>query len=110
MRWRDGHTLVDEGVMRVRLVRKLADLLDGVDVSGHRSGDILELSHHDAELLIAERWAEPEAAAAGRDRIRDDVGRHGAASSASTAPAGRTEDVRDVNREHFCTGRDEGDR
>lgn len=54
--------------MRVRLVRKLADLLDGVDVSGHSSGDILELSRRDAELLIAERWAVPEASA-GRDDV-----------------------------------------
>lgn len=54
--------------MRVRLVRKLADLLDGVDVSGHSSGDILELTRRDAELLIAERWAVPETST-GRDDI-----------------------------------------
>jgi len=44
-------------VMRVRLVRKLADILDGIDVSAYKSGDIVNLSRHDAELLIAEEWA-----------------------------------------------------
>jgi hypothetical protein len=44
-------------VMRVRLVRKLADILDGIDVSAYKSGDIVNLSRHDAELLIAENWA-----------------------------------------------------
>jgi hypothetical protein len=45
--------------MRVRLVRKLADLLDGIDVSAYRCGDVIDLSRRDAELLIAERWAVP---------------------------------------------------
>ena len=109
--------------MRVRLVRKLADRLDGIDVSGHSSGDILELSRRDAELLIAERWAEPEAAAAGQqrywrraeDRIRDETERpatRGEAISASADPAGPTAgaDARDVNRERIGTDRDGRDR
>jgi hypothetical protein len=123
MRWRDRHIWVDEGVMRVRLVRKLADRLDGVDVSGHSSGDILELSRRDAELLIAERWAEPEAAAAreqpyrrrAEDRIRDAVDRRaprGEAISASADPAGRVEaeHTDDVNHERIGTQRDDRDR
>jgi hypothetical protein len=81
--------------MRVRLVRKLADLLDGVDVSGHRSGDILELSRHDAELLIAERWAEPEAGATreggyarrAEDRARAEVDRAVTSGEPLAAPA-----------------------
>ena len=91
--------------MRVRLVRKLADLLDGVDVSGHSSGDILELSRHDAELLIAERWAEPEAT----ERERRDW-RRADATPAPPDPAGRreVEHPRDVNRER--TGTDRNDR
>ncbi len=52
------HRTVERAVsMRVRLIRKLADQLDGVDVSGHSEGDVLELTRRDAELLIAERWA-----------------------------------------------------
>jgi hypothetical protein len=46
--------------MRVRLTRKLADRLDGVDVSGHEVGDLLELTARDARLLVAEQWAIPE--------------------------------------------------
>jgi hypothetical protein len=50
--------------MRVRLTRKLAECVDGVDLSRSREGDVLELSAHDAALLISERWAVPVAAAA----------------------------------------------
>jgi hypothetical protein len=45
--------------MWVRLIRKLADFLDGVDVSEFREGDVFELPAGEAHLLIAERWAEP---------------------------------------------------
>jgi len=45
--------------MLVRLVRKLADNLDGIDVSGHREGDVLDLPAGRAALLIAEQWAVP---------------------------------------------------
>lgn len=45
--------------MRIRLLRKLADWLDGIDVSEYREGDTLELPRDQAELLIAEHWALP---------------------------------------------------
>ena len=44
--------------MWIRLTRKLADFLDGVDVSGRHAGDVFELPMCDAHLLIAEGWAE----------------------------------------------------
>jgi hypothetical protein len=47
------------GVVRVRLLRKLADRLDGIDVSGYDEGDVLDLPRAQAQLLIAERWALP---------------------------------------------------
>jgi hypothetical protein len=47
--------------MHVRLIRKLADQLDGVDVSQHREGDVVDLPVHDAALLLAEGWAVPAA-------------------------------------------------
>ena len=50
--------------MCVRLTRKYADLIDGVDLSSAHVGDRIDLSRHDAEVLIAEGWA--EAAARGR--------------------------------------------
>ena len=43
--------------MQIQLVRKLANHLDGIDVTAYQQGDILELPRRDAELLIAERWA-----------------------------------------------------
>jgi hypothetical protein len=45
--------------MLVRLTRKYAEAIDGVDLSGADVGDRLTLSPHDAEVLIAEGWAEP---------------------------------------------------
>jgi hypothetical protein len=43
--------------MRIQLVRKLADYLDGIDVSRRREGDFFELPRREAELLVAEGWA-----------------------------------------------------
>jgi hypothetical protein len=44
--------------MRVRLTRKLAEVIDGVDLSGHTVGDAFDLPRRDARLLIAEGWAQ----------------------------------------------------
>jgi hypothetical protein len=44
--------------MRLRLIRKLADALDGVDLSAYQEGDILDLPRAEAALLLAEGWAE----------------------------------------------------
>jgi len=43
----------------VRLTRKLAARLDGIDLSNRQVGDVLRLPRHDARLLVAEGWAEP---------------------------------------------------
>jgi hypothetical protein len=45
--------------MMVRLTKKLAETMDGVDVSQCAEGDVIELPRQRAELLIAEGWAEP---------------------------------------------------
>ena len=45
-------------VMRVRLTRKMADSLDGVDLSLAHVGDTLDLTKQEAELLTIEGWAE----------------------------------------------------
>jgi hypothetical protein len=45
-------------VIAVRLTRKLADMIDGVDLSASRVGQVLHLPWRDAWLLIAEGWAE----------------------------------------------------
>ena len=45
-------------VASVRLVRKFADILDGVNLQTAKVGDRLDLPRRDAEVLIAEGWAE----------------------------------------------------
>lgn len=45
--------------MLVKLTRKLADRLDGVDVSAAHEGDVLDLPPREATMLIKEQWAEP---------------------------------------------------
>jgi hypothetical protein len=44
---------------RVRLTRKLAPALNGLDLSSLTVGEVVELSERDARMLIAEGWAEP---------------------------------------------------
>jgi hypothetical protein len=43
---------------RVRLTRKLALVLNGIDVSGLIVGDVMELPLSAAEMMVAEGWAE----------------------------------------------------
>ena len=43
--------------MRLWLIRKLADSIDGIDLSRHRVGDMIDLLGRDAQLLLAEGWA-----------------------------------------------------
>lgn len=43
--------------MRVRLVRKLAEAIDGVDLRGHDVDEVFDVSPRDARLLVAEEWA-----------------------------------------------------
>jgi hypothetical protein len=43
--------------MKVQLTRKLAAILNGVDVSAIQVGDIVELPDSTAAMLIAEGWA-----------------------------------------------------
>lgn len=46
--------------MRVRLTRKLAGKINGVDMKGFQAGDVLDLPAQQADLLVAEEWAVPE--------------------------------------------------
>ena len=46
--------------MRVVLTRKLANYMDGVDVSDREVGDVLDLPGRDAQSLLAEQWAIPD--------------------------------------------------
>ena len=46
--------------MKVRLTKKLANAIDGVDLIGCEPGDVFELPPEKARLIVAERWAIPE--------------------------------------------------
>jgi hypothetical protein len=52
----------------VRLTRKYADAIDGIDLSRNKVGDLLDLPHSDARMLIAEGWAMPHEGARGDDK------------------------------------------
>jgi hypothetical protein len=49
----------DPPLTSVRLTRKYAEAIDGVDLSRNQVGDLLDLSPRDAQMLIAEGWAAP---------------------------------------------------
>ena len=42
----------------IRLTKKLALVMDGVDVTGSTIGDVLHVDEEHAELMIASGWAE----------------------------------------------------
>jgi hypothetical protein len=44
--------------MKIRLTRKFADLINGIDLSKAHTGETLDLSPRDAQMLMAEGWAE----------------------------------------------------
>ena len=54
--------------MLLRLTRKHAECIDGIDLSGHRVGQIVDLPERDASLLVAEGWAVPAAGEFARAR------------------------------------------
>jgi hypothetical protein len=56
--------------MRVRLTRKFADQIDGVDLEGCEVGDLLDLPPAEARLLLAEEWAVPDPESSERPRQR----------------------------------------
>lgn len=45
-------------MQRVRLIRKLAPILNGVDLSKIEVGDVITVSEVTAAMLIREGWAE----------------------------------------------------
>lgn len=45
--------------MLIRLTKKLAAIMNGVDVSSVNVGDVLELPEAAARMMIEEQWAVP---------------------------------------------------
>jgi hypothetical protein len=56
--------------MRVYLARKLAEKIDGVDLTAYKPGDVVDLPPSEAQLIIAEKWGIPERRAADRGEQR----------------------------------------
>ena len=44
--------------MKVRLTKKFAEMLDGIDLSAHLVGEVFDLPASEARLIVAEQWAE----------------------------------------------------
>jgi hypothetical protein len=44
-------------MVKVRLIRKLAQWIDGVDLTGRAVGEVVDLPETEARLLVAEEWA-----------------------------------------------------
>ena len=55
--------------MRVRLTRKLAEQIDGVDLSRFDVGQVVDVSEPKGRVLIAEEWAIPERRSDGPARV-----------------------------------------
>ena len=51
-------TKSNEVFVRIRLTRKLASQLNGVDLSLFKVGDVVRLPERDAMMLVLEGWAE----------------------------------------------------
>jgi hypothetical protein len=52
----------------VLLTKKLAQKIDGVDLSAHKVGDVFDVNADDGRLLLAEQWAIPDR----RSDVRND--------------------------------------
>jgi len=60
---------VIHAVVRVLLTCKLAEEIDGVDLSRNSVGEVVDLPPTEAQLLVAEGWATPERRHAGPLRV-----------------------------------------
>lgn len=76
--------------MKVRLLRKHADRIDGVDLFARQVGDVFEVSEAEGRLLLAEEWAVPER----RDRERPTMHRR----RAGDAERGGGREQQDLSR------------
>jgi hypothetical protein len=85
-------------MMRIRLIRRLAEQLDGIDVSAVREGDVIDLPRPQAALLVAEGWARPSHT---RREVRTSSAPHIRAVSADAATRRRTVEQLRRAREHM---------
>jgi len=57
--------------MKVRLTRKLSEQINGIDLSNAKTGETLDLPNRDAQILMAEGWAEYEGTAPSPDKAHE---------------------------------------
>jgi len=62
----------DGTCVQIRLTKKLAEVINGIDLSDRRVGDVVDLPKHEAEMLLAEGWASPVEPARRRRSDADD--------------------------------------
>ena len=86
--------------MLVRLTAKLADVMDGVDVTHCEEGDVIDLIDRDARMLIAEGWAER---AADEERVSCTPAQRAAVAADTPLPALSANPV-DQPVEHMLKG------
>jgi len=75
--------------MRIRLTRKFAERIDGVDLSRRRVGAVIDLTAREARTLIAEGWA-----------VLEDESRTGRAVHRNRPPADTVADRSPRTRRH----------
>jgi hypothetical protein len=59
--------------VRVRLIKKFAEAIDGIDLRNRGVGDVMDLAPSKARLLIAEEWGVAERRAQSREETRQYV-------------------------------------
>jgi hypothetical protein len=57
--------------MKIRLTRKFADQINGIDLSKAHAGETLDLSEREARMLMAEGWAEHAGGALSLDQAHE---------------------------------------
>jgi hypothetical protein len=78
--------------MLVRLTKKLANVLNGIDLTHCNEGDVIDVPERYAHLLTAERWAE----SVDQDEV-DDCGPVRAVAPAEMAVGVEVNDVTDAS-------------
>jgi hypothetical protein len=54
----NGTNVAFDLAMKVRLTKKFAEMLDGIDLSARHVGEVFDLPASEARLIVAEQWAQ----------------------------------------------------
>jgi hypothetical protein len=84
--------------LKIRLTKRFAEVLNGVDLSRCQLGDVLDVSPKDAGILLAEGWAQPVADAEMLEERRKENRRKSVPMRAQTGRAAAAEKPRRKSR------------